>query len=945
MMAHEYYHKDKFRLNAKPKISKLILTEKQRNQLNYLFTLSDLPGKEIFTTEIWSESIDDQKNARNFLIYQGLPVDLDDPTNSTHREHKDPTNRWKIRWSDKKNGATLYQCSCGSDMQAASKTPVQKQRPIRQLYEFDGCLAFLRLEIDVDKKIFRRAHGYLNHSEACHRALPKKNYPILSININIRDMTELLVRTYASTNDILSLNLQFIKDQLGGRLVLRNKLKCKDEHFLITAFDIKDARRWIKNHPQPQWNVNVERSVHHNLQELFGPNSSDVELRDAIIYYKPRDHHYDYTFLILATEEQRLQAWKYGHQNYIILNGTFQTDNKKLQMYVLMVIDEYKRGVPIGYLLFLRPGNTDLIGASNHEYGILRHLLEMYKNKLSHETGDNLFNPKVAIIDFGFKERLACSEVWSSIYLVYSPFQVYQCWMNKINQLLGTDGDNEIMSYRQKIKKELIDMIDELQKYANENEIRSKIKSMEKIIKNNYDEILRKNLNVKILALYDGQLEFINYLQKDWVNELMHMWTFYGRKNAANILRIDVDSIPWTPECLEGFRRQFNPKRILRFQRKGHVLRLDVLAIMLVKCITPICNIQRDLWNNIHDILKNKKSILEELAEDEEFAEGTTRALLDNHINTIAFEDFDPRKKEEANLLKIKFIEFNGHYLFVRVQCNVINPEYVPDKENMDYYMVCLTPFISCHCFNFLFRGGACSHIRASINIVNWMRLQPKDLTFFDNLEHWEMPFIQLNSRQEAFKKLHDQKFKKHRKVFPLQNYSMENMDDESDSDSEIEDNVDFFDPYVNMPTRLDKWSFGVGTNSISSSTLTEGSLVQNSIVIGESSSTQQPSSFTNSLMGSTIRDKVTQSWNNELSFATNRLIANMNDLVTVFEKLTQNQVNIPDSVSEELKILDKELNTRLNTLVNCDKSKELMMTLWQMRQKLDSITNSRLNI
>jgi hypothetical protein len=33
--------------------------------------------------------------------------------------------------------------------------------------------------------------------------------------------------------------------------------------------------------------------------------------------------------------------------------------------------------------------------------------------------------------------------------------------MNKINQLLGTDGDNEIMSYRQKIKKELIDMIDE----------------------------------------------------------------------------------------------------------------------------------------------------------------------------------------------------------------------------------------------------------------------------------------------------------------------------------------------------------------------------------------------------------------------------------------------------------------------------------------------------
>jgi hypothetical protein len=68
---------------------------------------------------------------------------------------------------------------------------------------------------------------------------------------------------------------------------------------------------------------------------------------------------------------------------------------------------------------------------------------------------------QVAIIDFGFKERLACSEVWPSIYLVFSPFQVYQCWTNKINQLLGIDGDNEKMGCLQKIKKELIDMIEE----------------------------------------------------------------------------------------------------------------------------------------------------------------------------------------------------------------------------------------------------------------------------------------------------------------------------------------------------------------------------------------------------------------------------------------------------------------------------------------------------
>ena len=145
----------------------------------------------------------------------------------------------------------------------------------------------------------------------------------------------------------------------------------------------------------------------------------------------------------------------------------------------------------------------------------------------------------------------------------------------------------------------------------------------------------------------------------------MHMWTFYGRENAANILGIDVKSMPWTPDYLKGLGRQFSPKRILRFQRKGHVVRLDALAVMLVKCITPICNIQRDLWNNTHDVLNNKP------LEEEKFDEGVVRSLFDYHINTIAFDDLDPRKKEEANLFinnaKIKFVEFNGHNLFVKV--------------------------------------------------------------------------------------------------------------------------------------------------------------------------------------------------------------------------------------------------------------------------------------
>ncbi|CAG8735721.1 6060_t:CDS:2, partial [Funneliformis mosseae] len=365
-----------------------------------------------------------------------------------------------------------------------------------------------------------------------------------------------------------------------------------------------------------------------------------------------------------------------------------------------------------------------------------------------------------------------------------------------------------------------------LQQCTNEHEIRMKIEETEKFIKDRYKNCV---INAKI---YDGQLEFITYFKKDWVNELMHMWTFYGRKKAADILAIDVNVMPWTTDYLEGFRRQFNSKRILRFQRKGHVLRLDALGVMLVKCITPICNIQRDLWNNIDDIL-NRKS---QSQGEEEFEEGVIRALFDHYINTIAFDDLDPRKEEEANLFlineKIKFIEFNGQYLFVKIQCDIKNPEYVPNNKNMDYYIVCLAPFISCHCFNFLLRGGACSHIRAAIKVVNWMRLEPRTRIYFNNLEHWEMPHIQLDSRIEALKGLHKQN---HRKVFPFQ--SDDPIDDENCSDSEDED-VDPFDPRMNFLTGFDKWTFGVGTSSTPISALTEGSSTRNPIAINDTGST-----------------------------------------------------------------------------------------------------------
>ncbi|CAG8499446.1 15647_t:CDS:2 [Dentiscutata erythropus] len=383
----------KFRVNAKPKISKLILNDTQKEELTNLFNFQPNPSdlsKEIFTTKIWTESEEDQKDAKEYLSFQGLwPPYV-----------SNPTSRWKTRWSDKKNGATLYQCSCGSDMESARKTDVEKQRKLRQMYDFVGCLAFIRVEKNVNNGKYRRVHGYMEHTEACHRALPKKDTPTLRVNCEIKDMTELLVRANTSIKDIISWNQHFIRKKLSGRTTL------KDQHFLVTVYDVKDARHWVKAQ-QKQWPINMNRSVDFNLECYFGKGAQDPDLSNSVVYFEKRKHRHDHIYLVLATEEQ-------------------------LQ--------------------------------NNHKYTILKKLLIEYKKRLNNFNGNfQEFTPRIAIIgDFRERiERIVVSEIWNGIDMLYSPHKVRLCWETKADEFLFMGGSNEAIECRQVLRNELTNLFNE----------------------------------------------------------------------------------------------------------------------------------------------------------------------------------------------------------------------------------------------------------------------------------------------------------------------------------------------------------------------------------------------------------------------------------------------------------------------------------------------------
>jgi len=347
--------------------SHLILTQKQKEQLY------SLPVSE-FTDVNWEW--ESQNSAHSFLRKYNLVL-----------ENIQPEHKWKVRYSDKTKGIYLLQCCCGSDMSLKSKksnSEEVKTRKSRQMFKFVGCLAFARIKKFEDNYI--SIFGYLNHLEDCQRCLPCQPPP-LQLNETVKRMAQNLLKIHASSSHIHDDNMDFIVKHLDGKVIIN------DERFLLSSQDLINIRNSMT---KEIWGLDKRKAEEINIDQFFGPNGKDNEITEATIYYKPRKEINDRFMLVLATKNQRDLAWKFGHQQILHLDGTFGISNKKVLLFTLLVLDDQKKGIPIGYLIFSAAGGAQR-ASSSYDHSILKELILRYKNKLEQEKGC-AFIPKVYIL-------------------------------------------------------------------------------------------------------------------------------------------------------------------------------------------------------------------------------------------------------------------------------------------------------------------------------------------------------------------------------------------------------------------------------------------------------------------------------------------------------------------------------------------------------------------
>jgi len=162
------------------------------------------------------------------------------------------------------------------------------------------------------------------------------------------------------------------------------------------------------------------------------------------------------------------------------------------------------------------------------------------------------------------------------------------------------------------------------------------------------------------------------------------------------------------------------------------------LCISLISFITPNLIRRRNLQQKLDKELQNRKSYFG-INDQENY-----NSAVQINYKQYAYLDENEAKDNAAKRIftsgGIQKYEFSIDELYVWVKS---------ETKSNSIYTICLAPIekASCQCLDFIFRGGACKHIRAAILCINWIRQEPAN-------QH--LPYISLPTVEELYTQVDD---------------------------------------------------------------------------------------------------------------------------------------------------------------------------------------------
>ncbi|KAJ7802938.1 hypothetical protein B0H14DRAFT_3092112 [Mycena olivaceomarginata] len=276
--------------------------------------------------------------------------------------------------------------------------------------------------------------------------------------------------------------------------------------------------------------VSISVAPEINVDDWLNPRSDkyNATLANAIFHYSARADRGERFEVAIATDDMNRAAWRYGHELQIILDGTFGVCESRLLLFIVMAVDENRKGVPIAFLLFSAPtGNRQ--SSSSYNTALLTKLLKKWSeslNKSAHLYGHAgvLFKPLSAITDTDLKE--------------------HGNWLLKGKSVVYMD-----LKHRMTCLERALMMTQTITKA--------------RMLLGSERQVMVK-LFVEQPKAAAKAMKHIDYLDTHWTTDnLWPSWSDYGRTVLTSMLGTVIDGVIPTTNYLESFNQVL--KRILDF--------------------------------------------------------------------------------------------------------------------------------------------------------------------------------------------------------------------------------------------------------------------------------------------------------------------------------------------------------------------------------------------
>ena len=271
--------------------------------------------------------------------------------------------------------------------------------------------------------------GVFDHTEACQQVMEMDRNPHIPLHPDLRNYALELLRMSVPLPQLQQRCHHYAKEQFGD-------IAGNAHHwFLLSDHETSSLYRTL----HAEFGIKQRSAAEQNLDLWFhanNPQPPHAELTDACLFYQPcGDGPDDCFIIILSTPQQRNVAWQHGHNKLLLLDGTFGINSARLLLFIGMVIDEDRKGIPIVFFHFTAQKVTQA-AHTDYDTNLLQDLLQKWKLAMGMNDKGEAFNIHVALTDNDQRERCALAEVFLSAQLLLCCFHVSQAWRNGLNRKL-----------------------------------------------------------------------------------------------------------------------------------------------------------------------------------------------------------------------------------------------------------------------------------------------------------------------------------------------------------------------------------------------------------------------------------------------------------------------------------------------------------------------------